>query len=223
MHQILLDYGLYMIWGIALAELIMTCILFKDHKQKRETAVLCMALIGIGLCYDAVILSVGGIILQPFLAVLSRVRFVAHGVLLPLNLALCAEAVPLYRKGRIACWVISALLMAAGGTAGFLRDIDYEELGTIARFAPTGADPGWVGIVNNALTYGTVLIIAVFGIVIIIKQKAPWFLLAAVSMFGFSALGPATGNFDFIFLIGMFGELLMLLFYLIHEKRQIRG
>ena len=37
-------------------------------------------------------------------------------------------------------------------------------------------------------------------------------------MFAFAALGPATGNFDLIFLIGMFGELFMVLFFLLYGK-----
>ena len=39
-------------------------------------------------------------------------------------------------------------------------------------------------------------------------------------MFAFSALGPATGNFDLIFLIGMFGELFMVLFFLLYGRRK---
>ena len=38
-------------------------------------------------------------------------------------------------------------------------------------------------------------------------------------MFAFSALGPATGNIDLIFLIGMIGEALMVLFSLLHAKK----
>ena len=35
-------------------------------------------------------------------------------------------------------------------------------------------------------------------------------------MFFFSALGPATGNTDFLFLISMLGEVLMILFLILY-------
>jgi len=49
-----------------------------------------------------------------------------------------------------------------------------------------------------------------------------WFssFLAGFLMFAFSALGPATGNFDLIFYISMFGEICMALFFLLYAKRK---
>lgn len=38
-------------------------------------------------------------------------------------------------------------------------------------------------------------------------------------MFFFSALGPATGNFDLIFFISMFGEVGMALFFLLYAGK----
>ena len=35
-------------------------------------------------------------------------------------------------------------------------------------------------------------------------------------MFVFAALGPATGNMDLLFVISMFGELFMILFYYLY-------
>ena len=38
-------------------------------------------------------------------------------------------------------------------------------------------------------------------------------------MFAFSALGPATGNFDLIFFISMFGEVCMALCFLLYAHK----
>ena len=110
----LLDYGLICIWVISLLELLLTGFLFIDYKAKRDPAILWMALLGVGLCYDAAIIGLGGMILPPVLPMFSRVRFVLHGLLLPLNLVICAYSLPFYRKPRIATWVLTGILMALG-------------------------------------------------------------------------------------------------------------
>ena len=63
--------------------------------------------------------------------------------------------------------------------------------------------------------------VIITGIYVLIKNKTPHIFFAGALMFVFAALGPATGNTDLIFVISMFGELFMLLFYLIYEKRNI--
>ena len=57
------------------------------------------------------------------------------------------------------------------------------------------------------------------GLWIWIKRKRPSLFLAGFLMFAFSALGPATGNTDLIFLIGMFGEVFMVFFFLLFGAR----
>ena len=52
-----------------------------------------------------------------------------------------------------------------------------------------------------------------------IKQKTPYLFLSGFLMFAFSALGPATGNFDLIFLISMLGEICMTLFFYLYGRR----
>ena len=41
--------------------------------------------------------------------------------------------------------------------------------------------------------------------------------LSGFLMFAFSALGPATGNSEYIFYISMYGELLMVIFLILHD------
>ena len=221
MRNFLIDNALYLVWGISLAELVLTGILFSDFRKKHEAVVLCMALVCAGLSYDAVVIGIGGLVLEPFLAVLSRVRFILHGMLLPLNVAMCAEAIPLYRRGRIAAWVISVILMLAGGAAGLMREIGIEHFAGVTRFVNLTDKGSWTELVNNVLTYGTVILLVIVGVVILIKHKSPSILLAGGLMFAFAAAAPATGNADLIFLTSMLGELLMALFFTIYEKRHV--
>ena len=56
------------------------------------------------------------------------------------------------------------------------------------------------------------------GIAVWVKQKTPALFLSGFLMFAFSALGPATGNFDLIFFISMFGEVCMVLFFMVYAN-----
>lgn len=48
-------------------------------------------------------------------------------------------------------------------------------------------------------------------------KKTPYLFLSGFLMFAFSALGPATGNSEYIFYISMYGELLMVIFLILHD------
>ena len=58
---------------------------------------------------------------------------------------------------------------------------------------------------------------------LIIRKKGPFLFLSGLFMFAFSALGPATGNTDLIFLIGMIGEALMVLCFLLHARKAAKA
>ena len=70
------------------------------------------------------------------------------------------------------------------------------------------------------LAFGTIIPVILAGVAAWIKQKTPLLLLAGVLMFAFAALGPATGNLDLNFLITMFGEVFLVLFFLLYARRK---
>ena len=70
------------------------------------------------------------------------------------------------------------------------------------------------------LSYGAVVPLILAGVVVWIKQKTPLLFLSGFLMFAFSALGPATGNFELIFYISMFGEVCMALCFLLYARRR---
>ena len=226
MRDFLLDNGFIILWVVCAAQLVLTGILFSDYGRKKDPIILCMAILGVGLCFDAVVLSMGRFILLPFLAVLSHARFAMHGLLIPMNMPVCAYAAPLYRRARTVVWVLAVIVMAAGGVAGVMRELDLTiihegQFNQIVRYVSVTPKNDWRELVNMALSYGMVAIIIITGIWVLIKQKTPTILLAGVLMLGFTALGPATGNADLLFLLSMVGEFCMMLFYLIYEKRHI--
>ena len=219
-RNFLVDDAVYLTWGIALLEVIVTVLLFIDHHKKHEPIILCMALLGVGLCFDAIVIGFGGMILPPILPLLSRVRFVLHGLLIPLNLVICGYSIPMYPRPQRVVWVLTVLIMLAGAASGVFRQIDMAApIGDIVRFVSVSPKSDWTEMVNTALTFGTMIPLILTGFVVLFKQKSPSILLAGVLMFAFTAVAPATGNVDLLFLTSMLGELCMLFFYMVFEKR----
>ena len=112
--------------------------------------------------------------------------------------------------------------MLIGAYAGFNRELAMQEkIGDIVRFASVSPKDSWMETANTVLTYGSIIPVIATGIYLLIRERSASILLGSVIMFTFAALGPATGNFDLIFLITMFGELFLLLFYTVYEKRHV--
>lgn len=86
------------------------------------------------------------------------------------------------------------------------------------RHVAGDATPVWADKINRVLSFGTVLPLIAAGAVVIKRKKNPTMFLAGLLMFVFTALGPATGNADLIFLISMIGELLMAFFFYLYAK-----
>ena len=226
MREILLNNGFLLLWIISAVELVLTITLFSDFSRKRDPVIICMALVGVGLCYDAAVLTAGKMIMLPVLSVLSRGRFIVHGLFLPIIFAVCAHAVPFYKPARIATWVLTTLLMLVGAVSGFYRELEKVvlnegEFSEIVRFTSASPRDSWMELVSTGIIFGTAAVLILSGIRITIKQKTPSIMLSGLLMLGFYLLGPLTGNTDLVFLISMFGGLSMLLCFVIFEKRHI--
>jgi hypothetical protein len=110
--------------------------------------------------------------------------------------------------------------MIAGAVSGFMTELEISQVAGITRCLSSESTPAFAEKFLRVLSYGTVVPLIISGIFVWIKQKTPALFLAGFLMFAFSALGPATGNFDLIFMIGMFGELFMILFFLVYAFKQ---
>lgn len=219
MRDILITYCAPIITVVAVLELLVTVLLFADFAKKKSPAVLLMALIALGLTFDGAVMALGSVLPAGVLEPLSRVRYIAHGLLIPLNIALCGYVLDWEgTKKQTVLWIITAVICVLGAVSGFARQMELRELGGILRYASAGS-PAWAEKINRVLSFGTVLPLLAAGVGVIIRKKNPCIFLAAFLMFTFSAIGPATGNADLIFLISMFGELLMVFFFLLHEKK----
>ena len=146
-------------------------------------------------------------------------RFILHGACIPLLLPLCAEALGWKETAKKAVWFVTLLIMAGGSISGLLTKLEPSSAAGITRYLSGEGTPAFAERFLRVLSYGTVAPLIITGIIVWIRRKTPFLFLAGFLMFAFSALGPATGNFDLIFLIGMFGELFMVLFFLLYGKQ----
>lgn len=218
MREFLLAHGPVLAGILAALELIFGVVLLAMYKKKRGVILLYMALVSLALCYDAAVLALGAFLPEGILRPLSQLRFIFHGLFIPLLFPICAEALRLPKTAKTVVWVVTALLMAGGLASGVLTRLEPSSVAGINRFLSGPQTPELAERFTRILSYGTVLPLMIVGVIVWIKRKNPALFLSGFLMFAFSALGPATGNFDLIFLIGMFGEVCMVFFFLVFGK-----
>ena len=209
------------LWIMTALNLLFLCLLLLLYRKTRDSLPLWVALVAFGLFYDALMLALGTVLApsEPF-RILSLFRFVLHCGLIPLLFPICSRMLGFSKKAHKIIWIATLVIMAVGITAGFSTVLEVKTVGGVVRFASAdGLTPGWSTGIQNALSYGPVLILIAAGIAVWIRKKNPYLFLSGLFMFAFAALGPATGNFDLIFDISMFGEVFMALFLWIAAKK----
>lgn len=221
MRDLLLRICPAALWVVAAIELAILLAAAKGSDKGKKPLHLLTALVCFGLFYDALIIALGSSLGEgPLFMFLSRLRFVFHGALIPLLFAICACALGFNKTWKTVVWIFTGLLIVLGVAEGFATELSVQRVAEVLRCKSGDGTPAWATAVSSILSYGTVVPLIVAGIIVWIKQKTPALFLAGFLMFAFSALGPATGNFDLIFFISMFGEVCMALFFLIYAKQR---
>ncbi len=178
-----------------------------------------MACITTGLFLDAFGISIGNVIGEGgLLLAISRVRFIAHGVLIPLLFPICGYALKWKKKAMLITWIVTIVVMIAGlaeAIATVLEPITFA--GVLRYMSAKGQTPTWATIITLALSFGTVIPLIICGLIVWIKQKTPFLFLSGLGMFVFAAMGPAIDN-NLTFYITMFGEVLMVVFMFLYAK-----
>ena len=215
MRDVFLSIMPVAMWVLTALNLVLTLSLFLLWRKRKLNPALWMGLVAFGLFYDALILSMGTLLpAGNLLRGLSLPRFVLHCGLIPLLFPICADALGLKPVGRKVVWIVTALIMTVGVAAGFVTRLEPQTVGVVTRYASAKAlTPGWSAGIQNALSYGPIIVLMVCGILVWILRKRPELFFSGLGMFIFSALAPATGNMDLMFFISMFGELLMVFFF----------
>ena len=222
MRNFLINNCQAILYVLTCAELLVSVLLLIDFIKKKQIITLLMFLIGVGLCYDAAVMALGNVIPEDILPALSRFRFVSHGLLVPLNIAICGYALGWKDLKQRIVWGVTLVICALGCASGIGRVLELKEFAGVIRYVAADTTPVWADKINRMLSFGTVIPVIAAGVFVWKKQKTPSFFLAGLLMFVFAALGPATGNADLIFLISMFGELFMLFFFWLYSFKNIK-
>ena len=218
MRDFLIGNGPLVVGVLLLIEAAMLVCLLREYKRAKTPMVLCMALVTAGLLFDGAVILLGRWLPEGLLQVLSMGRYLFHGLCMPLLLMITVYALGGQDKVAKVFWVVAALLMAAGAAAGLLTKLQVVDFAGFVRCTGSDATPKWADSYLSMLSMAMVVPLILGGVWLMIKRKGPFLFLSGLFMFAFSALGPATGNIDLIFLIGMIGEALMVLFFLLHAK-----
>lgn len=211
------------IWCIVAGETVLVALLFRDAKKTRQPISFWAAVLTVGLILDAAMIGLGSVLSAQILETISPIRFVAHGLLIPLLFPICAYALDLKKSIMTGIWVVTAFLMIAGVAQALETVLELREIAGVIRYASGEGTPRWANAISRLLSFGTVIPMMIVGILAWASQKTPDLFEAGLFMFAFSALGPATGNADLIFFISMFGELLMVLFLYRYARAKTAG
>jgi len=220
MREFLLTSCPTAIWCITAVELLLLILMFRKYSLTKTPILLCMALITTGLFADALGISLGSVLTGEVMTAVSRIRFISHGLLIPLLFPVCAYALGFNMKWATLIWIFTLILMAAGLSEALATVLEPSSIAGVTRFKAADSTPGWATAISNALSFGTVIPLIIVGIIVWVKQRTPFLFLSGFFMFTFSALGPASGNADLIFYISMFGELLMVFFLYLYACRR---
>ena len=154
-----------MIWGIVAIEAVFALLLGIKYLKDRRLLTLCMLLIDIGLLLDALFIVLGAVVPGGLPQAISRLRFISHGVLIPLIFPICGYGLKLGKKLMNAVWVLTAIVCALGFAEGVAVDLELRQVGELLRHASADTTPAWADAVGSILSFGTVIPLMIVGIV----------------------------------------------------------
>lgn len=210
------------LWVFSALEFFLMLVFLYHYLKKNKINYFLCFLVSAGLFYDSLILSLGTFLKEgDILKILSKVRFISHGALIPFLFPITGHTVQNNSIIRKLLWLIAFILIGGGIAEGIFTELLFKNIADISRYtADEDLTPKWATIISYALSYGAVLPLIVGGIYDVFKTKSPFFLLSGLFMLIFSAIGPMIDCKDLIFFISMFGELFMMLFLFISIYRK---
>ena len=188
-------------------------------KMKRLVFILLM-IECLGFIYDGIIMLIGKELSEDTLKGTNIVRYILHGILVPILIIFTGYALQFRRDKLYINWVVSIIFMILGLVAAVCKKMSIEEeFGKIKRCGTTDDTPGWISPIDTLMNIGSVIYMLIAGIILLIVKREFFFFLSGLFMLIFSAIGPATGNADLNFLLSVYGEILMMIFLFVFFKK----
>ena len=171
-----------------------------------------------GLIYDGAIILLGFLMSDTILIFFNRLRFILHGILVPLLILFSGYAINAKGKYFYIHLGILIVLSIIGMIAGIITKLKIVEDVVLKRCTFDEDMTSFTMITFNVMNIGSVLYMIVVGVLLLIRKKEYFFFLSGLFMFIFSAIGPAIGKPELNYLLSMYGEVLMIIFLYLFFK-----
>ena len=208
-----------LIASAVLYALIFVLSLREYFKMKRLVFILLM-IECIGFIYDSLIMLIGKELSEESLKGTNIVRYILHGILVPILIAFTGYALQFRRDKLYINWIITIVCIILGLAAAICTKMSIEEeFGKIIRCGIDEDTPGWVNPIDTIMNIGSVIYMLIAGIILLIVKRDFFYFLSGLLMLIFSAIGPASGNSDLNFILSVYGEVLMIIFLFVFFKK----
>ena len=188
-------------------------------KMKRLVFILLM-IECVGFIYDSIIMLIGKELSDDSLKGTNIVRYILHGILVPILIAFTGYALQFRRDKLYINWVVTIICIILGLAAAISTKMSMEdEFGKLKRCGIDEDTPGWVSPIDTVMNIGSVIYMLIAGIILIVVKRDFFYFLSGLLMLIFSAIGPASGNSDLNFLLSVYGEVLMIIFLFVFFKK----
>ena len=220
LKNILLSTGWIIVMVIALCELILFFWLLKRYLYSKKLICVDMAILTLGLFFYSVVLSIGRFVeAGSLLLLLSKISLIVRAVVIPLILVICAYALELSDSMKRVFWIIAIVCMIAGVTAAVLLKLEPAKVTGVVFYRPVRETAKWLNMINTYLPLGILAIGAICALVMIFKVRSGWFFLGIGGNLGLRVAGMIYGFENQMILIGLFGEVLMILCFWLYSRK----
>ena len=142
----------------------------------------------------------------------NRLRFIFHGLLVPLINIFCGYALDIKEIKFYIILIITIVLSIVGVIVGIIAKLEVDEGEVLKRCIFSENQSKWMKAIFTLINVICVIYMIVVGIILYIRKKDYYFFLSGFFMLIFAAIGPATGSSYLIFLLSIYGEILMVIF-----------
>ena len=151
----------------------------------------------------------------------NRLRFIFHGLLVPLLIIFSAYALNVIGKYFYIHLSINIILSLIGVIIGIITKLKIVEDTVLKRCNFSEDASKFDLIMINIMNIGCVLYMIVVGVLLFIKKKEYFFFLSGFFMLLFSAIGPAVGMSELNYILSIYGEILMIIFLYLFFKKNV--
>ena len=219
-RNIIMVIGWVLVILVAIAELVTFFGLLKRYLYSRKKVCIYMAILALGLFFDAAILSAGRFLgVGSLLMALSKARLIVRAVVIPMILPICAYALELNNTAKRILWILMLVCVGVGVAAVIFTKLESSDLCGILRYAASPETPFWADAITVYMPLGIYAFLIICGFAMIFRGKTLWILLAGLAVAGLTVVGQFTGFTDLIFLFSLFGEMLMLRFFQFYTQK----